>query len=61
MEKQREAHVHSNATGVNASAMRPEINALTNLGKHQLHDLSRLRIERNKAARHARCSTFRQK
>lgn len=59
MEKQQEARVLSNETGVGVARMQKEMRDTANSGRQQLHDLTRLRIERNRAARHARCATMR--
>ena len=61
MEKQQEAHVLSNATGAAMARRQEEMRDIGHSGKQQLHDLTRLRIERNRAARHARCSVIRTK
>jgi len=58
MEKQQEARVPSNQAGVGMARMQEELRGMTNSAKQQLHDLTRLRIERNRAARHARCATM---
>jgi len=59
MEKQQEARVPSNQTGVGMARMQEEMRGMENSGKQKLHDLTRLRIERNRAARHARCAIMR--
>lgn len=61
MEKQQEAHVLSSEISAGVARGQEEMRSLTNSGRQQLHDLTRLRIERNKAARHARCATLRTK
>jgi hypothetical protein len=61
MEKQQEVHVLSSESGAGLTGMQEEMRGLTNSCRQQLHDLTRLRIERNKAARHARCAVMRTK
>jgi hypothetical protein len=59
MEKQQEACVQSNEAEAGAARMQEEMRGMANSGRQQLHDLTRLRIERNRAARHARCAIMR--
>jgi hypothetical protein len=56
MEKQQKAHVLPGEVGISMATMQEERRGLANFDKQQFNDLTRLRIERNKAARHARCS-----
>ncbi len=61
MEKQPEARVLSNENGAGVTRMQEEMRGMENSGKQQLQDISRLRIERNRVARHARCATMHMK
>jgi hypothetical protein len=58
MEKQQEVRALSNEAEVVAARMQEEMRGMANPGRQQ-HDLTRLRIERNRAARHARCAIMR--
>ena len=59
MEKQRDSCVLPNETGAEAARMQEEMCNVANSCRQQLEDLTRLRIERNKVARHARCAVMR--
>jgi hypothetical protein len=61
MKKQPEARVLSNENGAGMARMQEEMCAMENSGKQQLQDITRLRIERNRLARHVRCATVRMK
>lgn len=56
MEKLQENRAHSNVNSRMAARMQENMRDLKNSGGQQLHELTRLRIERNRAARHARCA-----
>jgi hypothetical protein len=58
MEKQQEERVLSNEAGVRMARMQEEMHGRASSGRQQLHDLTRLRIERNRAAKHARCAAM---
>ncbi len=58
MKEQQAAHVPSNETSAGMTRKQEELRGMTDSDKQQLHDLTRLRIERNRAARHARCATM---
>jgi len=57
MKKYQEAQ--SNKSGIGVTALQGEARATKNLDRQQFHKLARLRIERNRAARHARCASIR--
>lgn len=59
MEKQQHRYAHSNESDVVMAMTQEEIRHMGNHGRQHLHDLTRLRIERNRAARHARCAIMR--
>lgn len=59
MKKQQITCVQSNEAGVLLTKIQEERRCMENSSRQQLHDLTRLRIERNRAARHARCATVR--
>lgn len=56
MEKQQEAH---GLSGAGTARMQEEMRGMSDSDRQQLHDVTRLRIERNRAARHERCATRR--
>ena len=58
MKEQQAEHVLSNETGAGMTRKQEEMCGMTGSGKQQLYDLTRLRIERNRAARHVRCATM---
>ena len=58
MKEQQEADVLSNETSAGMTRRQDEMRGMKDSDMQQLQDLTRLRIERNRAARHARCATM---
>ena len=61
MEQLQKAHAISGEIGNRMATMHDVKHDIANSNKQQFNDLARLRIERNKAARHARCTILRTK
>lgn len=59
MEKQQQARAVLNEVNVWVARIQEEMRGMESPGRQQLHDLTRLRIERNRAAKHARCAIMR--
>lgn len=55
----QESRAHSNVDVRVTAGAQKNMHGLQSPGWQQLHDLTRLRIERNRAARHARCAIIR--
>jgi len=57
MQQQNETRILSVEKALLLARIQAELRNMEKSGKQQLHDLTRLRIERNRAARHARCTS----
>ena len=61
MEKEQKSRALPGEVGFSLARIQDAMNEVAKASEQQLRDLTRLRIERNMAARHARCATIRTK